>query len=341
MNPSVDIILKRPDKTYTPGSAISGVIQVESPTGQLSYNAIQLIFDGQLTLAHGLEGGAFSNQDKNELIHIVMNVASSGKCPRGRTEIAFDFPLDFKQNNQLFETYHGILATVKYTLTCEIQRGMFSKALHKDIEIVIVNYDAELHEPKPLDFEMTSAKLKKAVRQNPASLNIATLITGGTSKGPVTDNPPAQQVQQPISFKFKGHFNSRICNVVEPITGEIEIVNSTLAIRSVELQLVRAETIASTNTCEVTEIQNIQIADGDILPGTCLPIYMVLPRLFVCSTLRSALCNMEFEANVVVLFRDQSLVSENIPIILYRAHPQVSLDTKRQGQVQKLWTDVY
>jgi hypothetical protein len=35
---------------------------------------------------------------------------------------------------------------------------------------------------------------------------------------------------------------------------------------------------------EATEIQNIQIADGNIVRGLALPIYMVFPRLFTCST---------------------------------------------------------
>jgi len=34
-----------------------------------------------------------------------------------------------------------------------------------------------------------------------------------------------------------------------------------------------------------TEIQNIQIADGDVCRGVSIPIYMVFPRLFTCPTL--------------------------------------------------------
>ena len=34
-----------------------------------------------------------------------------------------------------------------------------------------------------------------------------------------------------------------------------------------------------------TEIQNIQIAEGDICRNLPLPIYMIFPRLFTCPTL--------------------------------------------------------
>lgn len=36
-----------------------------------------------------------------------------------------------------------------------------------------------------------------------------------------------------------------------------------------------------------TEIQNIQIADGNVCAKLQIPIYMVLPRLFTCPTLES------------------------------------------------------
>jgi len=34
-----------------------------------------------------------------------------------------------------------------------------------------------------------------------------------------------------------------------------------------------------------TEIQNIQIAEGDVCRNLSLPIYMIFPRLFTCPTL--------------------------------------------------------
>lgn len=38
---------------------------------------------------------------------------------------------------------------------------------------------------------------------------------------------------------------------------------------------------------DATEIQNIQIADGDVCRGLPVPIYMVFPRLFTCPTLET------------------------------------------------------
>lgn len=38
---------------------------------------------------------------------------------------------------------------------------------------------------------------------------------------------------------------------------------------------------------DATEIQNIQIADGDICRNLSVPLYMVFPRLFTCPTLET------------------------------------------------------
>lgn len=37
-----------------------------------------------------------------------------------------------------------------------------------------------------------------------------------------------------------------------------------------------------------TEIQNIQVAEGNVSTGVAIPIYMIFPRLFSCSTTKTA-----------------------------------------------------
>ena len=97
-----------------------------------------------------------------------------------------------------------------------------------------------------------------------------------------------------------------------------------MAIRSLELQLVRIETIQidSTRTIkEASEIQNIQIGDGNICRNFTLPIYMVFPRLFACPTninITYPLFKIEFEVNLLIVFNDGCTITENFPIVLYR-----------------------
>ena len=72
-----------------------------------------------------------------------------------------------------------------------------------------------------------------------------------------------------------------------------------------------------------TEIQNIQIAEGDVCRGMEIPIYMVFPRLFTCPTVASSNFKVEFEINVVVLLADGYLITENFPIKLVRGSDKV------------------
>lgn len=69
---------------------------------------------------------------------------------------------------------------------------------------------------------------------------------------------------------------------------------------------------------EATEIQNIQIGDGDVCRNLVMPLYMIFPRLFTCPTMLTDSFQVEFEVNLIVVFGDGYMVTENFPIELYR-----------------------
>ena len=49
-----------------------------------------------------------------------------------------------------------------------------------------------------------------------------------------------------------------------------------------------------------------------------IPLYMIFPRLFTCPTMLTELFKVEFEVNLIVVFADGYMVTENFPIVLYR-----------------------
>ncbi|KAF4523834.1 hypothetical protein B566_EDAN008069 [Ephemera danica] len=122
-------------------------------------------------------------------------------------------------------------------------------------------------------------------------------------------------------FKVTGRLDSTECCINRPFTGELIVHHSEVPIKSVELQLVRVETCgcAEGYSRDATEVQNIQIGEGDIPSGLAIPIYMVFPRLFTCPTLTTSSFKVEFEVNIVVVFQDDHLITENFPIVLTRA----------------------
>jgi len=94
-------------------------------------------------------------------------------------------------------------------------------------------------------------------------------------------------------------------------------------IRSLELQLVRVETVGEGKNAprEATEIQNIQIGEGNVVRDMVVPMYMVFPRLFSCPTVVSTSFKIEFEVNLIVVFGDGYRITETFPLIISRECP--------------------
>ncbi|KAL8186588.1 UNVERIFIED_CONTAM: hypothetical protein K2H54_074347 [Gekko kuhli] len=110
---------------------------------------------------------------------------------------------------------------------------------------------------------------------------------------------------------IRGHLNSANCIITQPQTGELVVVSSEAAV-----QLVRVETCdcAEGYARNGTEIQNIQIADGNVCRNL-IPIYIMFPQLFTCPTLETTNFKVEFEVIVVLLHVDH-LITDNFPLKL-------------------------
>jgi hypothetical protein len=67
----------------------------------------------------------------------VLDVASPGKIPSGKTEIPFEFPLTPRANKTLYETYHGVFVNIQYLLRCEMKRSFLAKDLLKVAEFIV------------------------------------------------------------------------------------------------------------------------------------------------------------------------------------------------------------
>uniref|UniRef100_A0A915K8M7 Uncharacterized protein n=1 Tax=Romanomermis culicivorax TaxID=13658 RepID=A0A915K8M7_ROMCU len=104
------------------------------------------------------------------------------------------------------------------------------------------------------------------------------------------------------------------------IIGKITIKQCDKEIKSVELQLVRVETVGSNGdyTKESSEIQTIQIGVGDVARDFSIPIFMIFPRLFTCPTVETPNFRIEFEVFVHIIFIDDVYISESFPVSLHR-----------------------
>lgn len=90
-------------------------------------------------------------------------------------------------------------------------------------------------------------------------------------------------------------------------------------VKSIEIQLIRIEEIgAMPGQKLVSEVQNIQVAEGNVRTGLDIPLYMVFPRYFCCPDFAATAFKIGFEITISVVFSDNHIVADNIPIILYR-----------------------
>ena len=173
-----------------------------------------------------------------------------------------------------------------------MKRSFLSKDLQKEVEFIVKYSErTKTDEPNPVDFSITPQSLAN-----------------------VKDR------QSIPDFLIRGHLDSDKCCITKPFTGTVVVERANAPFRSIDIQLVRVEMCgcAEDYSKDATEIQNIQIGEGDICRGMAIPLYMIFPRLFTCPTLLTNNFKVEFEINVIVIFQDNRLVQENFPISLTR-----------------------
>ncbi|KAK3798144.1 hypothetical protein RRG08_057876 [Elysia crispata] len=292
---SLDIRLKKVNKVYREGDVIAGVVVVQSK-GELPHQGITLNMEGMVNLllstkSVGLFEAFYNSLKPIQLLNYNLDVIKPGKLPSGKTEIPFEVPLKPKPGKTLYETYHGVFVNIQYLIKVEMKRSLLNKDLQKQTEFIIeYKSQEEKAKGKLVNFTITPDTLTNVKKQN---------------------------VPQ---FKVKGHIDSSCLQITKPLTGELTVESCEAPIKSIEIQLVRVETCgcAEGYAKDATEIQNIQIAEGDVVRKMPIPLYMVFPRLFTCPSLSTNNFKVDFEINIVVVFADDHLVTENFPLRLTR-----------------------
>lgn len=122
-------------------------------------------------------------------------------------------------------------------------------------------------------------------------------------------------------FKFEINLANTNCSIGKFLVGSFIVHESSVAIKSIELQFVRSETVNTPSysiSNEISEIQNLQIGDGEVLKGLEIPTYMVFPRLFSSASVRNKVVKLSFELVFIVIFENALVVSCPVPINTYR-----------------------
>uniref|UniRef100_A0A1Q3FCX9 Vacuolar protein sorting-associated protein 26C n=1 Tax=Culex tarsalis TaxID=7177 RepID=A0A1Q3FCX9_CULTA len=298
MSVNVEIKLRRANKIYYEGETISGVLQITCGS-EIKHDGITLLLEGlvNLTISNknvGIFEALYNSVKPITLLNQHSDLAPSGKLPIGITEIPFEMPLICpKEPKILYETYHGVFVNITYLLKAEVKRSFLAKSVFKAQQFIIQYRPVRPSEKKSeVSFSISPETLQKTAKE---------------------------RISIP-RFLITGVLDSTESCVTQPFTGSLTVHHTEVPIKSIEMQLVRVETCGCAEgfARDATEIQNIQIAEGNVCPKIAVPIYMTFPRLFTCPTLITKNFKVEFEINLVVIFGDDYLVTENFQIMLNR-----------------------
>ncbi|KAJ0172840.1 hypothetical protein K1T71_011979 [Dendrolimus kikuchii] len=302
MSVNLTIQLKRASKVYHEGETIAGVVVIDS-NSDVRHEGLTLTMEGCVNLQLNTKNvgilDAFSSNIKPlNLINTCIELVPPGKIPTGITEIPFEMPLRARQAVSpgypgLLETYHGVFVNIMYILKCSMKRSFLNKPLNVTCQFFVQYQQQEPPPLKPVRCEITPSTIRAS--------------SSGSSRASMPH------------FQIYAEIDTTVCPLDKPITGKIRVDECSVPIKSIELQLVRVETCTVLFSRDATEIQNIQIGEGDVCRSRDIPLYMVLPRLFTCPTTTTVNFKIEFELNIAVIFEDDYLVTENFPILLLRS----------------------
>lgn len=293
MSSSVEINFDRADKYYEPGDMVGGTYLLNDSTPGISHNGITMQVYGYLDTVSLIRGKYGRPPLKeHERIYFLKDrkeIASGGYL-KSKTENYFEYELEANIHGEnLVETYVGVDFSILYEVTIIILKG--SKPItHTETFHVACRgqgIDPDLgKKDSPLDFAIT-----------PDSLD-------GSSISSVP------------KFLFDGTITSTNCSITEPFDGTIVVRESELEIKSIEVQLVRVETFE--DKTNATEVQNIQVADGDVIRNLEIPLYMLFPIVYSSPTMDHPKFKIEFQINLIVIFLNGYQLTENFPLRLYR-----------------------
>ncbi|CAM9476758.1 unnamed protein product [Ascophyllum nodosum] len=192
-------------------------------------------------------------------------------------------------------SYSGVYLSIGYHISVKIERGLMRKELSKKVEFIVEVPGQAPTPPMEVPFEITHETLEYAPKRY-------------------------GRLRRLRPFRVTGKLHEAAVSTSRPLTGEVVVETSECPLKSLEVQLVRVETVeqAEGQLREATEIQNLQIGDGDVCRGLAIPIYMVLPRLFSCPTMITPRFRVEFELNIIVCFADSEgyTATQNFQILL-------------------------
>jgi hypothetical protein len=298
-----EIVLERTNRTYLQGEEIKGYLQIENGPNGVSFTSMQIILEGYIKGQVSMKSVGALDEILPQVPPMVIcrqsqTLAERGTFSASKQVFAFVLRVIPQEGHSLLETYTGVYISIQYEIkaTINVQENKNKVSIPVPIKIMVHVpglglIDGMQRSQQPQPFTITPNSLA-----NPNK--ILTLP----------------------DFRIEGELQSTIFELDREFSGWVVVLESNKQIKSIDLQLIRIESIFSGDTGfkEPTEVQSLQIADGDVRKGARVPLYMLFPRQFTCPTTFYKKFKVEFEVNLSVLFVDGYQLTKNFPIYLIR-----------------------
>ncbi|CAN6445737.1 unnamed protein product [Victoria cruziana] len=283
---AVELKLSRADRVYRPSENLEGTIIITS-SSPISHHGIKITIKGAVNLqvrsgVAGVIDSLYGSVKPIKIMNKCVDVSHSRKLGAGKTLVPFSIALASPGSDEFFETFHGENISIQYLITADVIRGYLHKPLSTTIEFIIESDRAKLMEmvpsPETVSFYITQDTQSHQL--------LPELFSGG--------------------FRVSGKMVTE-CTLLNPLTGDLTVEASAAQIESIDVQLLRVESIlvGEKFISETSVIQTTQVADGDVCRSLMLPIYIIIPRLLTCPTVLAGPFSIEFQVSIVITFRSE------------------------------------
>ena len=219
----------------------------------------------------------------------------------GNNQCRFKFPLTTQSCQEkysfLYESYKGAVVNINYEIHAEAK--VDGKEFVSNKKQIFVLVPGQGINPK---FGRKRASYKFTL--DPSKIEIVKI----------------EKTQMP-TFNIECFLENINCCIDKPFNGFCNIKDCSIDIKSVELQFLRNETVLNPEfkgLTENSEIQNLQIGDGNVIRNLEIPVFMIFPRNFCCANLETKDAAISFEMNLIIVLVNGFVIMENFPINLWR-----------------------
>ncbi|KAJ6340257.1 hypothetical protein OIU77_008085 [Salix suchowensis] len=199
-------------------------------------------------------------------------------------------------------SHHGIRLSVTGSVSLQVRGGSAGviESFYGVVKpITIVNKSIEVKPSGKIGSDAVS--FSADVLERPVSPEMAIFyITQDTQRHPLLPEIKSG------GFRVTGRI-STLCSLLDPISGELTVETSAVPISSIDIHLLRVESVlvGEKIVTETSLIQTTQIADGDVCRNLTLPIYVILPRLLTCPSVFAGPFSIEFKVSIVISFQSE------------------------------------